>query len=254
MRAEYEIDVAGCRSIDSLRVCGMLINNSLIIRAFVECVRFERAIYLIKRSVWIRRRFDGRECCVRQAWQIENYGFLSNVTTPKFESFFIRSPVGSYFRNHIYSVEASRSGRTYHSCFFSSIHCFFFNSFLASIQKFIVSFFIDLVFSGCSLAWAARTQNLFREITIYCIGNTYGVCVHTLHISCWCRRRRSPSIDSSSFSMLRFGIWIERTRALDVRPRNAERTKCWAASSKNVKIEMHASVFDVRTPRFLIYL
>lgn len=138
--------------------------------------------------------------------------------------------------------------------FFRQYTVFFFNSFLASIQKFIVSFFIDLVFSGCSLAWAARTQNLFREITIYCIGNTYGVCVHTLHISCWCRRRRSPSIDSSSFSMLRFGIWIERTRALDVRPRNAERTKCWAASSKNVKIEMHASVFDVRTPRFLIYL
>lgn len=88
MRAEYEIDVAGCRTINTIdwfSVRGMLINISLIIRAFVECGRFEWAIYLIKRSVAIRYdSFDTRECCVRQAWQIENDGFLSNVTQPKF--------------------------------------------------------------------------------------------------------------------------------------------------------------------------
>lgn len=86
MRAEYEIDwpaVVSPKTIDWFTVHGMLINISLIIRAFVECVRyvrFEWAIYLIKRFVCECVSFDTQECYVRQAWQIENDGFSSNVT------------------------------------------------------------------------------------------------------------------------------------------------------------------------------
>lgn len=150
------------RSIDFC-VHGMLINISLIIRAFVECVRFEWAIYLIKRSVVIR--YDSpetRECGVRQAWQIENevFFFIKCDKAEILSSF----PVSIYAHLKSYFSDAAqpRIDRTI-SAFYREIIFLFLvvdrYRWFRKNKKFIVSFFIDLVFSDWplwQLGWYER--------------------------------------------------------------------------------------------------
>lgn len=121
---------------------GMLINISLIIRAFVECVSGSNgAIYLIKRSHLIRFRY-GRsvhpECVVygvRHARdRSEMMVFIKMWQQPKIESFFFFSRqhrsgrVMRCTRNPYFSVEAPKIGHKWHFCSFfppKTHHLFF---------------------------------------------------------------------------------------------------------------------------------